>query len=1108
MNNFIHVAMHLCNRIVIAILLLLSLELNAKAYSQITLSVKDAPLRSVMQSIRKQSGYAFFIESSFFDVAKPVTVDITAPLEEVLHAVFEGQPFGYMIKDKAILVVGKKVVASEVILPQQQKDLSGVVLDDKGQPLEGATVILKEQNNKVAITDRYGLFRFENVLKKGSLLITIIGYESRTITYSSNYITIRLKQSVSDLDIVQIIAYGTTSKRYSTSNISSVKASDIEKTPVTNPLLAIQGRVPGINIQQGTGMAASNVNITIQGKNSLRFEGNNPFYVIDGVPYPPNDIGSLLSTGALGGTNVSAFSFLNPSDIESIDVLKDADATAIYGSRAANGAILITTKKGKIGKTKVDINLQNGWGEVYKRIEMMNTSDYLALRNEAFKNDNIDLNTSPYNLPAFKQLIYPDIAYWNSSKNTNWQKELVGKKSQYTNLNTSISGGNSSTQFLVGGGYIRETTVYPTDIGDNKGSLHFNINHQSDNKKFHFGFTGSYIQDANNLYSVDLMGEALGLSPNAPVLRNMDGSLNWEKVPNTDNSYSFSNNPLRFTEKKYHSSTNNIIGNTDIGYKILPSLEIKTSLGYNRIETDENLINPQSSEAPSRTSNARTNNIANKSIDSWIIEPQLLFNKKSSLSNIEALVGSSFQSTNNYSLELNTSGYTDDSQLENVKSAPNISIINTVSVKYRYNGIFSRLNYRFKDRYIFTAAVRRDGTSRFGPKNLFANFYSLAGAWIFTEEPHIAKLIPALSFGKLRISYGTTGSDQLPDYQFLSLYNPIAVQVPYQNVVGAIPTGHTNPYLQWEKTRKLNLGIDLGFIDNRILLNTNYFINRSSNQLFGYPLPAITGFNDIQRNIPAVVQNTGFELLLDATPIKGKSLSWTTSINVSVLRNKLVSFQGLENTTYASTYVIGKPTNIQKAYSFLGVNTQTGLYEYNNIHGEATSDPNYLTDRINLIDINPKWFAGWSNNIEFKGIELSFLFQAVKQTVPSSEYTLNGIPGSRINVPSVANNRWRKPGDISKYEKATTSLPSSYFALGNSSAGYTNGSFVRLKNASISYSLPISLIKKVGFSSARVYIQGQNLLTFTNYFGLDPETLALGNLPPLRVYTFGVQISL
>jgi TonB-linked SusC/RagA family outer membrane protein len=1084
------------------------MQVSASSFGQnVTLKQTNASLVSVFTEIRKQTGYDFFYSDRMMDNARPISVDLkNVPIEEALKQIFAKQPLVYELKDNAVMVKPKEPTFLERLADRWAAiDVRGRVVDQEGKPLPGATVKVKS-TGKGFSTNGKGEFYLENVDQDAVLVISFIGYVSKSIKAEKELGDVVLDASDSKLDEVQVIAYGETTRRLSTGNVSTVKAEDIEKAPVANPLLAIVGRVPGINIQQSTGISSGPLNVTVQGLNSLRQNGNAPFYVIDGVPYSPNNLGTTVSGTILPGPE-SAFSFINPSDIESIDVLKDADATAIYGSRAANGAILITTKKGKSGKTKVDVNGQNGFGKVPKKLKLMNTEEYLQLRKEAYTNYSQPI---PSIISSPNDIQYDVNGIWDQTKTEDWQKQLIGGNANYTTLNLSISGGNSNTQFVVGGGYIQETTVFPGDFKDRKANMRFNIIHQSSNQKLKVSLSGNYLQDRNSLPTVDLTSNSVTLAPDAPSLKNKDGSLNWGLIPNTNN-YSYSSNPLSYTLQRYNATTNNVIGSGLISYTLIPGLELKSNFGFNRLETNERSITPQTAVSPGLSVNVRSSQFGIKSIETWICEPQLTYNKAALFGKIEGLLGFTFQQSNNEVFELLASGFTSDAQLGDLVSAPNQNILNSSMIKYRYDAFFGRLSYRYQDRYIFSFAARRDGSSRFGSANSFANFWSVAGAWIFTDKTFMKDKLPVLSFGKFRISYGVTGSDQISDYQYLSLYDSYPTDVPYQGTIGLVPRGLSNPYLQWEETKKLNLGLDLGFLDNRILFNGNYYINRSSNQLLGYSLPDVTGFSGVLTNLPALVQNTGIEIMLDAVLIKKNFFSWSSSINATANRNKLIRFDDIKSSSFASTNIIGKPINMIKVYPFSGVNTQTGMYDYRNVNGELTSTPNFSTDRTVILNVNPIWYGGWSNRFTYKGFQFDFLVSIIKQLRATDEYTFLTRPGVfNNNMPIDMNDRWKKNGDLAKYQKSgpTGGFSQSLFALGFSEARYSNNTIVRLKNATVSYSLPQKWIQRAGLQSLRVYSQGQNLLTFSNYWGLDPETQSIGILPPLRVFTLGVQLTL
>ncbi|PTS95631.1 SusC/RagA family TonB-linked outer membrane protein [Pedobacter sp. HMWF019] len=1095
---------------IVLLLLALSLQVSANIYAQqqVTLNVKNADLTDVLSSVREQTGYMYMLRAANTKLAKPITLTLNSvPLETALQQIFSNQPFSFELKPNMIVIKLKPEAekkSSRETVEEQQRELNGIVLDDKRRPLEGATVILTELNNTGTVTDQKGRFRFVNVPANGTLLIRMIGHESRQVSYKNSAIKdIILKEVDSALKEIQIIAYGTQLKKYSTNNVGIVTAADIAKQPVNNPLLALQGRVPGLFIQQSSGVSGSNVKVNIQGINSLG-NGSDPFYVIDGVPYTPQFTNSLANSayGSIGG---STFNFINPVDIESITVLKDADATAIYGSRAANGAILITTKKGKSGKTKIDVNLQNGWGEIDHKLNFLNTQQYLEMRKEAYANAGQAIPTSPNSANSSNY----DLIFWDQNRYTDWQKALVGNTARFTNLQASISGGSANTQFLVSYGYNRQTTVYPANLGDIKGNVHLNLNHNSANNKFHYNISAVYLQDKNTLGAFDLMDQATKLAPNAPALYNADGTLNWEPFPNNPLKYSF-NNPLAATQSRYKGNNSNLIANNTIGYEIIPGLQVKTVMGFNRLSGDEILTNPLTAVRPDFFAQTRSASFLTNSINSWSIEPQITYTKETKYGVIDAVIGSSFQQTRNDLLSQTGTGYTNDAQLGSLLGASGIILNQVDKTLYKYNALFGRINYRVDNKYIINLTARRDGSSRFGDENKLHTFYAIGGAWLFGDENILRNNLSWLSTGKIRASYGTTGNDQIGNYRYLSLLTPYSVDIPYGQSVGLIQSSIANPLLQWEETRKLNIGMDLGFLKDRILLSVNYYSNRSSNQLIGYRLPDITGFGSVDQNFPATVQNKGFEAQLDLSAIKSKDFNWHSSFNISFQRNKLIAFPGLASSSYADLYIIGQPINIMKVYKFAGVNSTTGLYQFIDHTGKTTSNPDYTTDRTVLLDPNPKFFGGLANNLQYKNFQLDFFFQFVNQI--GQNYKFGKFPGASVlNQPTSVLRRWQKVGDITDIQKFTTDLSQTrtpYSAAVASDEGYVGASYVRLKNISLSYSVPTLWLNRVKITQARIFMQGQNLLTFTNFIGSDPETHAISALPPLRIMTLGIQITL
>lgn len=1095
---------------------IISSQAQAMPPSEIKISItaKNVTISDAFTILRKKTGLWFAYSNEQFDDSKKVTLNFdNAPLNDVLKFMLDNTDYSWTITTSAVIIKklsgqGKK--NESLFTTNIPITISGKVTDVNGRPIQGATIQVKGKN-KGTNTNAEGNFTLEGIESDAILIISSIGYETKQIsTMEGARILIQLKEMVGLLDETQVIAYGTTTKRLSTSNISSVKAEDIARQPINNPLLALQGRVPGLFVAQSTGFSGSGITVRIQGQNSLN-KGNDPLYVIDGVPYASQVLPTLTDVlGGSGNTSTSTpsgggnpLSYINPSDIESIDVLKDADATAIFGSRAANGAIMITTKKGKRGQTKVDINMQSGWGHIARSLNVLNTQQYLQMRREAIKNDNVAVSDADYDINGT----------WDTTRNINWQKELIGGTSRYTDIQTSASGGNANTQFLVATGYHKETTVFPGDFSDQKGSLHFSINNISPNQKFNLQLSGNYLVDNNQIIGNDLTNNAVRLAPNAPHLYNADGSLNWSPLPSGNSTWQ---NPLSSLYNKYKVKTKNLIGNSLVSYEIFPGLNIKSSFGYTNLQSNETVIVPLLSTAPEiRPYAQRGAAYGDATISSWLIEPQANYKQDIGKSKLELLVGTTILENSSIQQQIYGTGYNSDLVLEDIKSAPFLSVGTSIASTYKYIALFGRINYNWENKYIVNFAIRRDGSSRFGSQNLFHNFGSIAGAWIFSNEGFIQKWLPFLSFGKFRASYGTTGNDQIGDYQFMNLYAPpFGVVVPYQNSIGLVPGGLPNPYLEWEKTKKINLGLDLGLFTDRLLFNVNYFRNRSSNQLLSYVLPIITGSSNILANLPATVQNSGWEFSLNTTNIKGSVFTWTSSINLTLPQNKLVAFPNLEKASVASSLVIGQPIMILKVYHSLGVDPVTGVYQFADKDGKATSNPNPLTDKTISINTFPKFYGGFQNRFHYKGFELDLLFQFVKQIGPN--YLHGFRPGmfygtSNIgNQPTTVLQRWQKPGDITNIQRYSSNFSAffPFFNATNSDAAYSDASYIRLKNLSFSWQLPDDWKQKVHLKNCRLYVQGQNLFTLTNYIGMDPETKSSTTLPPLRVLTLGFQITL
>jgi len=969
-------------------------------------------------------------------------------------------------------------------LKQVQGEITGTVIDANGV-LPGVTITVKgTQNSTISDNDgRYTILADENAI----LSFSFIGLKTTEVAVNGmTTVNVTMTDDATTLKEVTVNAgYYTVKDKERTGSISKITSKDIEKQPVTNVLAAMQGRMAGVDITQTTGMPGGGYDIRIRGINSLRSAGNAPLFVVDGVPFASDAIGNAQTSSNIPSPT-SPLNTLTPTDIESIEILKDADATAIYGSRGANGVVLITTKKGKAGRTQFTASASTAFGTVTKSANLMNTEQYLAMRDQAFANDGI----SPL----------PDDAYdvngtWDRNRYTDWQKELLGGTAEMHTLQASVSGGTAQTSFLIGANSFTQGSVMPGNFKYKKGGAHVSLGHESLDKRFKISFSGIYDVQDNDQPSRDLTYVARTLAPNAPALYDEQGNLNWENAT--------WDNPLAALYAKALAKTNSLVANTSLSYQLPYGFTAKGSFGFTDLQHEESRSNISTVYNPvygltSANSSIYFNNTSRKS---WIAEPQLQWQKQFTNSKIDLLAGATFQNQITDRLVQLGSGFASNSLLYNLASASAIRIFNNDEIVYRYQAFFGRVNYSYRDKYILNLTGRRDGSSRFGPGKQFSNFGAVGAAWLFSEEKFATENAKFLSFGKIRASYGIAGNDQIGDYQFLDTYQSSAGV--YDGSVGLTPIRLFNPNFSWESNKKLEAAIEAGFLKDRIFVTASFYKNRSSNQLVGMPLPSTTGFTTMQANLAANVENSGTELTLRTLNVKTKDFEWTTNFNISWSKNKLLEFPGLATSTYRNQYVIGESINIVKLYHFTGVNPQTGIYEFEDVNGDGAIT--FADDAQTTRDLNPTYFGGLQNQLRYKRFQLDLLFQFVKQLNrnASSQYT---SPGDFSNQPTSALGGWQQAGDISSTQIYTTGYNSDALNANdqfvNSDAGISDASYIRLKTIALSYSLP----EAVKGMQCKLNLQAQNLFTVTPYKDGDPEFRSFNYLPPLRIISFGAEI--
>lgn len=1079
------------------------IQTSAAGYAQrLNISLKNAPLETVFNTISKQSGYDFIYNDFDLKGLKNIRVNLkNAELEKGLQTVLENQDLTYVIKEKTIVIKKKEktIISKLVDLFVFALPVSGTITDEKGNGIPGVIIKIKGAN-VIATTDVNGNFNIN--VQEGTLLeISYLGYKTAEVLVGKNTkkINLSLEQNISKLDEVSVEAYGKGSQRTATSNKSRVTGEELMKQPVFDPIQALIGRVPGMVVSQSTGVPGARLSVQIRGRaNFDRFlTSDQPLYILDGVPMAAaNDKVSQIS-GPFGAgiwDGLSAFSGINAADIESIDVLKDADATAIYGSRGANGVILITTKKGKAGKMNMDINVYSGVSQVSSMPKMLNTEQYIAMRKEAFANDKLTkTNANAY-----------DLLLWDNNRYTDFAKLLVGNNAHTNDAQVTFSGGNKYTQYRLGGGYHKEGTVWPGDMYSDRASMSANIHSMSDNEKFALDLSANYSANESNLTALDLSGSIL--SPPNFKLYDENGKLAW----NEGGLYLQKDNPLALLNQTYLSKMSSLNANMILNYKILKNLVVRSSFGYNTTQNDEKRLTPISAQNPLKPDLSGFAAFGNNQLKNWIIEPQAEYTGQIKKGKLNILLGATYNQRSTAGQVINARGYLSDELIGSLKGLPSTAITpsNTATV-YKYQAFFGRVNYNWEDTYIVNFTGRRDGSSRFGPNFRFSNFGAVGAAWIFTKKT-ILKNNKILSYGKLRASYGSTGNDQIGEYAYLDAW---ASAGNYADSATLYPTKLYNPNLHWERNNKMEIGLELGFLKDRILFTASGYSNISSEPLVNYPLPKTTGFSTIVDNLAGVeVRNRGLELTLTSQNIVKGSFTWNTDFNITFPENKLMKFPDLEKSSYATSYAIGQSLNRIYASQFAGVDPITGLYTVKDVNGDKIV--NAANDYANLGSSDPKFFGGLNNTFSYKRFSASFFFQFSKQLGRDwRSGNLYNPPGTIFNSPTLVLSRWQKENDITGVQKFTTSQgaisgTSGFYPMSFSSRTYTDASYLRLKNVSISYSIPANWLNVVHIKSCRFYVQAQNLFVISNYEGADPETQSYTRMAPLRTVTAGLQLTL
>lgn len=1091
-----------------AILLTATLmQVSAHTFGQrISLDLKNKSLPDVVKEIRQQSGYDFLFGANLTNSVQPITVSVrNATIEQTLALCFDNQPVSYKIENKTVLLKLKSSETAQqltVSYIQQGGKVFGVVYNLKDEPLAGASISVKGKNTS-AVSNYRGEFILKNVLDGDLVTVSYMGYVSKELRIEGPTLKVVLSESNSKLDEIQVMAYGKTSKRYSTGNITTITAEELERQPVMNPLMALVGKVPNMIITPTTGHASGAVKVEIRGRGVINSQlPSEPLYIIDGNPFTYLSINgqSNYQTGSMGAIQSSSFFNItngqsplfniNPANIESIEVLKDADATAIYGSRGANGVIIITTKKGKSGPTRISANVSQGINKVIRKWDLLDTKDYVKMRKEAFKNDGIE--------PTITNA--PDLMVWDTTRYNDWQKELLSGVGKVTTVNLDISGGDNNTQFRMSPSYNRSTDIMTVSGSNQRASMLASINNTSFNNRLK---TNMQIMYAYSQVNTRNMVANVLIPPNAPAIYDQNGNLNYKEW----NDAGISGFPFSGLGQSSLYTTKTLTSSLNIFYELMNGLQIGTLLGYNNGRNNTRNMAPISSLNPLDNPTGYMD-MGFSDNQNWNIEPQLNYTRPLGPGTLSVFLGGTLTSNTANSQTTIGQGYDDDNLLGTIDMAPVKSMMTRYG-EYRYAAVSARVNFQTQ-KYGINLSGRRDGSSRFGPGKRFGSFGAIGLFWIASEEEWIKKVLPTpVSFLKFRGSYGITGSDGVPDYGYLSLWSnkkndwPL---FPYGGITPLVPQFAVNSNYQWQTDHKLELATELGFFENRLTLELAYYRNRVGNQLTAYPTPMYTGFTEVTANWPATLQNSGWEFKVNFELMKKADFSWTMNINGGWNKNILLKYPDLALSPYASRYRIGKSVNDVHLYHYIGIDPMTGKYAFEDYNKNGYIDNNNelgTDDRYIIRNMDPKFTGNMMHSFAYKNLSISFTFFYKNGYGRDPYLNSNERAGTMTNIPyEIYKNRWQRPGDHAAYTRLTTNS-SEASLITESDISFTDASFLRLQNVALYYRLPEQIMKGKQLS---IHLNAQNLWLLTKFKGLDPEIQSIG-MPSQRTVTAGLSLT-
>ena len=989
----------------------------------------------------------------------------------------------------------------------QNRNVSGKVTDDKGAGVANASVIVRGTNIGTT-TSSDGSFSLNVPSNARALVISAVGMGEREISLgSSTSVNVTLSANVRDMQEVVVVGYQTRRKKDEAGAISSVRGAEIENKPNVSVDKALQGRAAGVLVQSNNGIPGGAINVRIRGLGSF-LAGTQPLYIVDGVQLNTRNDASFTQSNPLA--------FLNPNDIESIDVLKDAASAAIYGSQASNGVVIITTKKGRAGKTKFEFNTYLGQAKPIKKFDVLNSQELAQLRVEAYANSNPTASLLAVKNAVLSEFRFPTQTTEKAAdsifgllKTYDWQ-DAVMRTGKVQNYELSAMGGNDRTTFRVSGSYtLQDAIITKADFQrgtlkldlTNKATERLNIltsiNLSTANQNIPFStdgsflgspaFAGSAIWPFNPIYNPD--GSYFGIPP-----ANLPGTLNQNVVAVNDYNSGY-------------QRTNMMVGNLTLEYRFLDWLNFRSFYGLDyRLVQGKSFRDPRTPDAFVRRGLGQVQSNWNTNL---ITTQTLNFNTTvNNLHRIDGLVGVEYKRENNEGISTSADNFP-SYQFTTLNAAANNLSAGEFYSGFRRFGLFTNVNYNFNSKYLVSATLRYDGSSRFGNNNRWGLFPSIKAAWNIDEEEFMqgSKTVSDL---RLRASWGETGNDQIGNFDALGLFGSGAL---YNAAAGINYSQLANPELKWERNQTINVGVDAGLFNNRVTATVELYRKLTKDLLLSENVSWVTGFGAITSNLGSM-ENKGVELTLGADVIRPRvsgNFRWNTNFVFTYNDNKVTSlYRGLSELPGDPSTKVGRTLGGIFTYDYAGVNASTGRPMWYDSLGNLTYQVQGR-DRKYIGDTQPEFWGGWTNNFSWKGFNLEVFFNyeygRMTQDAQVLFLTENLV---RINaLQEVYDQRWTKPGQVTSYPRMlTTSAETKGSGAQTGSVTWFNADYIRLKNVTLSYDIPASVINRIKLSRARVYISGTNLWTYSDTQSYDVEFFgtALGIIPQSKMYQAGIQI--